>query len=171
MRFPDADFRRVLRAQCGMQVLVAPGPLRFQRGPGVLTNGSGLLGKLPQFPGDGVDLPVWVLGCWTGVFARICPGSGPGRGSQGRARPFVWWSLLRVHCFHSPFGQHGCAGSTVWGTLACVVGSAVGKGTDVRRGPVCCCCWGYGCPGNRPLFPQALPRAGSTAARVARLRG
>ena len=141
--------------------------------------------KLPQFPGDGVDLPVWVLGCWTGVFARICPGSGPGRGSQGRARPFVWWSLLRVHCFPQPLwaarlrGQHSLGNSG----LCCWVGG--GEGHRCASWPSVLLLLGLWVPwepasvstGSPPRWQHgcAVSTAGLSggpgAARVARLRG
>ena len=103
------DCRRALGALVRMQVLGAPGPLLFEGGPGgVWTQGPGLLGNRPRFPEKGLIRLSGCLGCWTGVSGRICPSPGPGRGSQGEARPIVWRSFLNPAVSTSPRrGQHG----------------------------------------------------------------
>ena len=115
-----------------VQVPGAPGLLRPRGGPGgVWTQGPGLLGNCPRFPETGPICRSGCLGCRIGVSARICPGPGPGRGSQGRGpahRLVVFPQILL-------FPQLPRVGSTpkVHHSLV-LCGEALGPGAAALRG-------------------------------------
>ena len=66
-------------------------------------------------PVPGRDAGLWPAAAAAGSGSRVPVGARWRRdaGPRGEARPIVWRSFLKVRCFHSPFGQHGCAGGTV----------------------------------------------------------